>query len=119
MTTHLAIMVVLAVALLALVRARLIQVDLLLPWSLAIAVLGFASTSPRFVDWLGGVFGILYPPIAVVFLVLFLQLGIIISLSVLVTRLRERLAALVRHQALRELAEREALLRAGSRSRPG
>lgn len=107
MTTHLLIVLALAVALLMLLRARLIQIDLLFPWFVALAVLGFASTNPRFVDWLGAALGIAYAPIAVVFLVFFLQLGIIISISISLSRLRERQVAMARHDALRALAEQE------------
>jgi hypothetical protein len=105
--THLLIVLLLAALLLYLVRARLIQVDLFFPWFVALAVLAFASTSPPFVNWLGATFGILYPPIAVIFLVFFLQLGIIVSLTIVLTRLRDRVSALAKHDALRSLSEQE------------
>lgn len=105
--THLLIVVALAAALLVLVRTRLIQVDLLLPWFLAIVVLGFASTQPAFVNWLGAQLGILYPPIAILFLVIFLLVGILVVLSAALTRLRARQLAIVRHLAAMELAAQE------------
>ena len=115
MIVHTLIVVALAVGLLLLLRERLIQVDLLFPWFVALAVLGFASTSPPFVDWLGAVLGIAYAPIAVVFLVFFLQLGIIISISMSLTKLRERQVAMAKYQALRELADQESHLRDATR----
>lgn len=112
--THLLIVLLLALFLVLLLRARLIQIDLFFPWFAALAVLGFASTSPRVVDWLGRAFGILYAPIAVIFLVFFLQLGIIVSLTIVLTRLRERVSGLAKHEALRSLAEQEATRARGS-----
>jgi hypothetical protein len=111
MTLHLVIVLGLAATLLALLRARLIQVDLLFPWFVALAIVAFASTSPPFVNWLGGVLGIAYAPIAVVFLVYFLQLGIIISISISLSRLRERQVAMAEYMALRDLAQQEQALR--------
>lgn len=108
---HLAIVAALAVGLVFLVRARLMQVDLFLPWFVALVVLGLASTQPAFVNWLGAQLGILYPPIAVVFLVVFLLIGIIVSLTISLSRLRARQSALVRHVAALELAAQESLPR--------
>ena len=107
MTIHIAIVVALAVALLALVRARLIQVDLFFPWFVGVVMLGFAATQPAFVDWLGARLGILYPPIAVLFLAVFLLVGILVTLTVFVTRLRSRQAALIRQIAAMELDAQE------------
>lgn len=107
MMIHSLIVLALALAIVMLVRLRLMYVDLFFPWFVAIAVLGWASTSPRFVDWLGAVLGIIYAPIAVIFLVLFLLLGVIVTLTVSLTRLRDRLTAMAKYEALRVLAEQE------------
>lgn len=107
MTVHVLIVVALALALLALVRLRLIQVDLFLPWFVAVVILGFVATRPALVDGLGAMLGILYPPIAVIFLAMFLLVGIVVTLTVFVTRLRSRLAALIEHVALAELDKQE------------
>ncbi len=104
---HLTIIVSLAAALAALVRFRLIQVDLFLPWFAGIVVLGFASTQPTFVNWLGQKLGILYPPIAVVFLVVFLLVGIVVALTVSLTRIRARQLDIVRYLAAQELDAQE------------
>jgi hypothetical protein len=100
---HFLIVGALALALAMLVRAKLIQVDLFFPWFAAVLILGFASTRPGFVDWLALRLGILYPPIAVVFLVIFLLVGVVITLTISVTRLRARQAAMAQHMAALEL----------------
>ena len=105
--THVLIVAALALGLMALVRAKLIQVDLFFPWFVAVLVLGVASTSPDFVNWLGLRLGILYPPTAVVFLVIFLLVGILVTLTISVTKLRERQAALVQHLAALTLEMQE------------
>ena len=101
--THFLIVLALAVLLVTLVRLRLIQVDLFFPWFVAVVVLGLASSQPAFVNWLGAKLGILYPPIAVVFLVIFLLVGVIVTLTISVTRLRGRQAAMARRIAALEL----------------
>jgi len=101
--THLLIIAALAVALAALVRMKLIQVDLFFPWFFGILILGLVSTNPDFVNWLGPQLGILYPPIAVVFLVIFLLVGILITMTVALTRLRARQTEMARHIAGLEL----------------
>lgn len=106
--THLVVVVLLAIALFWLVRGGFIQVDLFFPWFMAIVVLGFASTQPTFVNWVGARLGIQYAPVAVIFLVLFMLTGVIISLTVSVTRLRTRVAALARALAERDLDRQEA-----------
>ena len=111
MTTHILIIVAMAVALFAMVRARLIQVDLFFPWFVALLVLGFASTQPAFVNWAGSKLGILYAPIAVVFLVIFLVTGVVIALTVSVTRLRSRQIAIVNELARLRLDGEEQRLR--------
>ena len=104
---HLLIVLSLATFLIALLRARLMQVDLFFPWFVSVIVLGFASTQPAFVNWLGAQLGILYPPIAVLFLVIFLLIGVLVTLTVSVTRLSARQAAMARHIAALELSTQE------------
>jgi len=105
--THILIVAVLAVGLMLVVRAKLIQVDLFFPWFAGVVILGIASTSPDFVNWLGPMLGILYPPIAVVFLVIFLLVGILITLTISVTRLQARQTAMVQRLAELELDRQE------------
>ncbi len=115
--THLLIIGALAVALAVLVRAKLIQVDLFFPWFTGVLILGFASTNPGFVNWLGPQLGILYPPIAVVFLVIFLLIGILMTVTISLTRLRARQAEMAQHLARLELDLQEHY-GAGAESRP-
>ena len=112
--THIMIIAALALGLMFLVRVKLIQVDLFFPWFVGLIVLGVASTIPDFVNWLGPRLGILYPPIAVVFLVIFLLVGVLVTLTISVTRLRARQAAIVRRLAELELGRQEDLLPQGS-----
>ena len=106
---HILIVAALTLGLMGLVRAKLIQVDLFFPWFAGVVVLGFASTSPDFVNWLGPRLGILYPPIAVVFLVIFLLVGVLVTLTISVTKLRARQVAIVRRLAELELERQEDL----------
>ena len=114
---HLAIIVGLAVALLLLVRRGLIHVDMSLPWLAAILLLGLLSTRREFVEWLASKLGILYPPIAVVFLTIFVIFGLITVLLIGYTRLRHRQIQIVRSLSAMLLALQEERL-IGRRDRP-
>ena len=107
---HLAIIAGLAFALLVLVRRGLIHVDMSLPWLLAILVLGFLSTREDFVAWAARQLGILYPPIAIVFLSLFVLLGLITVLLIGYSSLRQRQLMLVRQLVALDLARQEQAL---------
>jgi len=99
----LAIILFLALALVMLVRRGLIQVDMSFPWFVAIVVLGLLSTQQAFVGWVGARLGILYPPIAIVFITIFILLGLVTALLVALTRLRRRQIQIVRYLAALEL----------------
>ncbi len=107
-----AVMLGVGILLLLLVRKDVIQIDLSFPWFAAIVMLGFASTSPAFVAWLAGMLGIVFAPLAVVFLVIFLMLGIIVVLTIGLTRVRRRQIRIIRHLAALELAAAERRLTA-------
>ena len=107
---ELAIIVFLAACLIFLVRRCLIQTDLSMPWFLALIILGFFSTNDGFVNWIGGLLGILYPPLAVVFITITILLGLITVLLIAFTRLRQRQMSIVRRLAELELAQQEAAL---------
>ena len=100
-------MAALAVGLVLLVRRGLIHVDLSFPWFAAIIFLGFASTDESFVEWAAAQVGILYPPIAVIFLVIFIVLALITILLISLTRLRYRQIQIIRYLAASELARQE------------
>jgi hypothetical protein len=104
---HLATILVLAFCLFALVRRGLIQVDMSFPWLVAIILLGFFSTSEEFVDLVAKWLGILYPPIAIVFLTIFVIFALITVLLMGLTRLRDRQIRIIRHMAAIDLAQQE------------
>ncbi len=103
----LAIILFLVVALVMLVRRGLIHVDLSFPWFLAIVVLGLLSTQATFVGWVAARLGILYAPIAIVFITIFMLLGLVTALLVGLTRLRRRQIQIVRYLAALELERQE------------
>ena len=73
-------------------------------WFLALIVFGFLSINDSFVDWVGTALGILYPPLAVVFITITILLGLITVLLISLTRLRQRQMSIVRRMAELELA---------------
>jgi hypothetical protein len=105
-----AIIIGLALLLLHLVRKGLIQVELSMPWFLALFILGLLSTNAGFVNWIGDSLGILYRPLAVVFVTIFIVLGLITMLLIVVTRLRARQTLLVRRLARLELEPQEQII---------
>jgi hypothetical protein len=105
--TELAIIISLTACLIILVRQGLIQADLSMPWFLALIVFGFLSTNDTFVNWVGAGLGILYPPIAVVFITITILLGLITVLLIAFTRIRQRQMKIVRRLAELELTQQE------------
>lgn len=101
------IILLLALLLFVLIRKRLVSVDLSFPWFLALVVLGFASVSAAFVDFLAGVVGILFAPLGIVFVTFFISFGLITVLLIGLTVLRSRQIRIVRHLALADLEEQE------------
>jgi hypothetical protein len=110
---HVAIVAGLTLALFLLVRRGLIHVDMSFPWLVAILVLGFFSTSERFVNWTAAQLGIVYEPIAIVFLTIFVLLGLLTMLLISYSSLRRRQIQMMRHMAAQDLAFQERMLRAG------
>ena len=97
----------LAVILLIVVRKGLIHVDLSMPWLISLVAFGFLSTNNSFVAWISQKLGIIYAPIAIVFVTIAFLLGLITVLLIAVTRLRQRQIQIVRRLALLELARLE------------
>jgi hypothetical protein len=106
------IIIGLALLLLSLVRRGLIQVDLSVPWLLALVVFGILSLNEGFVNWAGVQLGILYAPIAIIFCTIAILLGLITVLLMAVTRLRFRQIEIIRRLAAMELARQEDHVRA-------
>jgi hypothetical protein len=104
---ELTIIIFLAACLIFLVRWGLIQADLSMPWFFALIIFGFLSTNDGFVNWLGAILGILYPPVAVVFITIAILLGLITVLLIAFTHLRQRQLSIVRRLAELELADQD------------
>ena len=75
-----------------------------MPWFLALVIFEFLSTNDGFVNFLGATLGILYPPLAVVFITFTILLGMITVLLISFPRLRQRQMSIVRRVAEMELA---------------
>lgn len=105
---RLVLVLVLAFLLIVLVRRGKIQVDMSMPWLFALVVFGFLSVNPAFVDWVGGLLGILYPPIAIVFITIAILLGLVTVLLIAFSRLHARQIAIVRALAEEKLSRQEA-----------
>ncbi len=108
---HAAIIAGLTLALFLLVRRGLIHVDMSFPWLVAILVLGFFSTSDQFVSWAAARLGIVYEPIAIVFLTIFVLLGLVTMLLIGYSGLRRRQIRMMRCIAVQDLAFQERMLR--------
>ena len=104
---QISVIIVLALFLLLLVRKGLIQVKLSMPWFMALVIFGLLSINRKFVIWFGDSLGIHYTPLAVVFVTIFILLGLITMLLIAVTRLRSRQAQFVRRLASLELERQE------------
>lgn len=111
------VVIVLAAALLFLVRRRYLQVDLSFPLFAALVVLGFASMSEGFIDWTAERLGILDAPRAVILIAITILLGIVLALSIALSRLRYQQFMMLRLVAQNELAAQEQAL-IGDRKQP-
>ena len=101
------IVVGLALIFLVLVRRNLLQVDLSFPWFLALVVLGFASLNERFINWTAAGLGIEYEPIAIIFVTIFIVIGLSTFLAIAMSRTRARQIKIVRRLAQIELQAQE------------
>ncbi len=104
--------IALGLVLLFLVRRNLLQVDLSFPLFAGLVIFGFASTNEAFIVWTAAKLGIVYPPIAIIFIAIAILLALITVLAIAYSRLRSNQQMLVRHLARMELdrQERERLL---------
>ncbi len=111
----LVVVIFLAAVLLFLIRRGYLQVDLSFPLFAALVILGFASMSEGFIDWTAEQLGILDAPRAVILIAITILLGLVLALSIALSRLRKQQLLMLRHIAQTELAEQEKLLN-GSRT---
>lgn len=108
MILHVTILLGLSVVLVVLVRRNLIQVDMSFPWFAAILILGFLSMREDFVAWVAERLGIIYAPIAIVLIAVFILFALVTVVLVGITELRRRHIRLVRYLVGRDLAQQEA-----------
>jgi hypothetical protein len=97
----------LAALFLILIRQKLLQVDLSFPLFVGLVVLGFASMSHDFIDWIAAKLDILDAPRAIIMITIAILLALYISLAVAYSRLRQRQQLLVRHIIGAELSDQE------------
>jgi hypothetical protein len=103
----LSIALLLMTALIFLVRRNLVRVDCSFPLFVAIVILGFAANSDQFIDGLAAGLGIIYAPLAIVLLGLFIVLALVTALSVSVSHMRQNQIALFRRLAEIDLEAQE------------
>jgi hypothetical protein len=97
----------LLLALIVLVRRRLLIVDHYFPLFGAIVILGFAAINDTFIDVVAASLGIVYAPLAIILIAIFIVLALVTLLAVFVSRLRHSQVALVRRFAEIDLDAQE------------
>lgn len=98
---------ILAGGLYLLVRRRLLHIDLSFFLLLALLLLSAASLSQSFILFAADIFGIVYEPLVIILIALFIVLCLVTLLSSYLTRLQQRHIAMVRRLAAMELAQQE------------
>ena len=98
------VIIFMALSLILLVWKKLIHIDISFFFFLSLILLGLASLNDNFVSYIADFFGIIYEPIAIVFLTIFLLLCMIILLVIFITRLNTKHIALVKKVAELELS---------------
>jgi hypothetical protein len=101
------VVVILAAALLILVRRNILQIDMSFPLFAALVVLGFASMSEKFIEWVAARLDILDAPRAIILIAIAILLAIVSFLSVAISRLRYRQVMILRHLAQVDLLHQE------------
>jgi hypothetical protein len=103
----LVIALILLLILIFLIRRNLLRVDMSFPLFAAIIVLGFASNNDDFVDTLAVSLGIIYAPLAIILLAIFIILALVTTLMIVVSQIRHNQIALVRRIAEIDLDQQE------------
>jgi hypothetical protein len=104
-----AIALILLLTLFFLVRRNLLRVDLSFPLFVAIVVLGFAAVNDSFIDAIAVSLGIIYAPLAIILLAIFIILALVTILAIVVSHMRQNQTALVRRIAEIDLEQQEAI----------
>jgi hypothetical protein len=103
----LAIVILLALILLILVRRRLLQIDMSFPLFGALVLLGFASMSTVFIDWIAARLEILDAPRAIILIAIAILLAMVTVLAIAHSRLHHRQSLLLRRMVAMELRQQE------------
>lgn len=107
----LVVVIVLAVVLLYLIRRNLLQVDLSFPLFAGLVVLGFASLSNGFIEWVAAKLDVIDAPRAIIMIILAILVALSTSLAIAFSRLRQRQVLLVRQVVGSDLhAQEESLV---------
>jgi hypothetical protein len=99
--------IILFLALATLVRRKLLRIDHSFPLFGAIVVLGFAAVSDRFIDSVAAGLGIIYAPLAIILIAIFIVLALVTIIVVVISRLRENQISFIRRLAEIELNVQE------------
>jgi hypothetical protein len=105
--TQVVVVIALGVLLMVLVQRRWIGVDLSLPWFASLVVLATLSLWDSFVGYVASVLGILYPPIAIVFLTIFILVGLLTVALMSISRIRHRQIQIIRQLGQMDLRMQE------------
>jgi hypothetical protein len=101
------VVILLAILLLWMIRRNLLQIDLSFPLFAGIVVLGFASMSESFIDWIAFVLNIAVAPRAIILITIAILLAIVTFLAVAHSQLRRQQLLIVRHLAKTDLSQQE------------
>ncbi len=103
MIIKISIMLFIFIILISLIKFRKINVDLSFPWFAALIILTFSSTSPDFIQGTAKLLGVVYAPLVIILLALFILLGLITVLGIYITELRRRQIQIIRKLAQYDL----------------
>lgn len=104
------VVVILVLLLLFLVRRNYLQVDLTFPLFAGLILLGVASLSTDFIDWIAALLNIAVAPRAIILITIAILLAIITVLAIALSRLRQRQIMIVRFLAQQDLERQQSKL---------
>ncbi len=89
--------------LVTLIRKRLLNIDLSFPWFVSMIALAIASTSDIFIHGTANLLGIVYHPLVVIMISLFILLSLVTVLAIYLTEIRRRQILIIRKLALQDI----------------
>jgi len=93
-----------------LVRKRLLNIDLSFPLFVSIIALSLASTSQTFIRGTANFLGIVYHPLVVIMIALFIIMSLTTVLAIYITELRRRQILIIRKLALQDIEKQSTIL---------